>query len=126
MKLTLLMQPHAGGCGGNHLGQRRQVINCMGLHPAREPGIGVMSQPLEGNEPPLMRDRKRSPRECAFFDSGLQNGESTRKTPVLADKIFGKGRWRGIIIYRRWRIPGLHLFSVYNTLNPEMKFPRAI
>lgn len=69
-----------------------------------------------------MRDSYRGSGESVSLNGFLQNGEGGLKSLVLFAQLLRKQTIRNLAQINL----GLLLCLVYNTLNPEMKFPRAI
>ena len=83
-ELAAFMQKHADSGGGNHLGDRSQIINGVGGNGGRAGIVSEMPETFMRDELALVGNRNRGAGERTPLNAGAQDIKRTLKLCVLA------------------------------------------
>ena len=90
LEKAAIVQNHAGGGGGNDLGDRCQIVDRFSGYDRRCGVISEMPEALVGDELSLMNDGDSCSGESALVDAGKQDAKGTLELFVLMLERMGQ------------------------------------
>jgi hypothetical protein len=90
LEQTAIIQDHAGGGGGNHLGDRGEIVDGFRSYGRGSCVVSEMPEAFVGDQLSLMSNGDGCSRESTLVNAGAQDGKGTLKLVVLPAERMGQ------------------------------------